>query len=190
LPKGSFVATSSPRRAQQIIHLRPDIQVCPVRGNVTTRLEKLVRTEDWSATILARAGLRRLDLLPEQERLSFLDSILFVTCLREMLPAAGQGAIALQCRTNDAAVRSILNRVNDPVSWDCVRAEREFLHLVGGGCNVPIGVYARVVGDTMTLAGIVFEEAGKVRQGSVKAAFKSPVDAAKTLFREIYGEDR
>ena len=190
LPKGSFVATSSPRRAQQIIHLRPDIQVCPVRGNVPTRLEKLVRTEDWSATILARAGLRRLDLLPEQERLSFLDSILFVTCLREMLPAAGQGAIALQCRTNDAAVRSILNRVNDPVSWDCVRAEREFLRLVGGGCNVPIGVYAKVVGDTMTLAGIVFEEAGKVRQGSVTAAFKSPVDAAKTLFREIYGEDR
>lgn len=190
LPKGSLIATSSPRRAQQVTHLRPDIQVCAVRGNVPTRLEKLVRAKDWSGIILARAGLRRLNLMPEEERLSFLDSNLFVAALREMLPAAGQGAIALQCRVNDTVVRSILGRVNDRVSWDCVRAEREFLRLVGGGCNVPIGVYAKVIGDTMTLAGIVFEEAGKVRQASVTAPFKSPLDAAKTLFREIYAEDR
>jgi hydroxymethylbilane synthase len=134
--------------------------------------------------------LRRLNLMPEQDRLSFLNSDLFVTDLREMLPAAGQGAIALQCRTNDTVVRSILSRINDPVSWDCVRAEREFLRLVGGGCNVPIGVYAKVIGDTMTLAAIVFEEAGKVRQASVTVPSKSPLDAAKTLFREIYAEDR
>jgi hydroxymethylbilane synthase len=190
LPKGSLIATSSPRRAQQVTHLRPDIQVCAVRGNLPTRLEKLVRAKDWSGIILARAGLRRLNLMPEQERLSFLDSNLFVAALREMLPAAGQGAIALQCRANDTVVRSILSRVNDPVSWDCVRAEREFLRLVGGGCNVPIGVYAKVIGDTMTLAGIVFEEAGKVRQASVTAPLKSPLDAAKTLFGEIYAEDR
>jgi hydroxymethylbilane synthase len=190
LPKDALIATSSPRRAQQITHLRPNVQVCAVRGNVPTRLEKLVRTQDWSGIILARAGLRRLNLMPEQERLSFLNSDLFVTDLREMLPAAGQGAIALQCRANDTVVRSILSRVNDPVSWDCVRAEREFLRLVGGGCNVPIGVYAKVIGDTMTLAAIVFEEAGKVRQASVTVPSKSPLDAAKTLFREIYAEDR
>jgi hydroxymethylbilane synthase len=190
LPKGALIATSSPRRAQQITHLRSDLQVCAVRGNVPTRLEKLVRTQDWSGIILARAGMRRLNLMPEQDRLSFLNSDLFVTDLREMLPAAGQGAIALQCRANDTAVRSILSRVNDPVSWDCVRAEREFLRLVGGGCNVPIGVYANVIGATMTLAAIVFEEAGKVRQASVTAPSKSPLDAAKTLFREIYAEDR
>jgi hydroxymethylbilane synthase len=190
LPKGALIATSSPRRAQQITHLRSDLQVCAVRGNVPTRLEKLVRTQDWSGIILARAGMRRLNLMPEQDRLSFLNSDLFVTDLREMLPAAGQGAIALQCRANDTVVRSILSRVNDPVSWDCVRAEREFLRLVGGGCNVPIGVYAKVIGDTMTLAAIVFEEAGKVRQASVTTPSKSPLDAAKTLFREIYAEDR
>ena len=190
LPKGALIATSSPRRAQQITHLRSDLQVCAVRGNVPTRLEKLVRTQDWSGIILARAGMRRLNLMPEQDRLSFLNSDLFVTDLREMLPAAGQGAIALQCRANDTAVRSILSRVNDPVSWDCVRAEREFLRLVGGGCNVPIGVYAKVIGETMTLAAIVFEDAGKVRQASVTTPSKSPLDAAKTLFREIYAEDR
>jgi hydroxymethylbilane synthase len=190
LPKGALIATSSPRRAQQITHLRSDLQVCAVRGNVPTRLEKLVRTQDWSGIILARAGMRRLNLMPEQDRLSFLNSDLFVTDLREMLPAAGQGAIALQCRANDTVVRSILSRVNDPVSWDCVRAEREFLRLVGGGCNVPIGVYAKVIGDTMTLAAIVFEDAGKVRQASVTTPSKSPLDAAKTLFREIYAEDR
>ena len=190
LLNGSLVATGSPRRAQQITHLRPDIRVCDVRGNVPTRLEKLVRNQEWSAIILARAGLQRLHLAPEEERLSFLDASLFVTDLTGLLPAAGQGAIALQCRENDSRVRSLLTRINDPVSWDCVRAEREFLRLVGGGCNVPIGVYARVVTDTMTLAAIVFEEAGKVRQGSVTVPVKAPSDAAQVLYRKIYAEDR
>jgi hydroxymethylbilane synthase len=190
LPNGSLVATSSPRRAQQISHRRPDIRVCDVRGNVPTRLEKLVRNQEWSALILARAGLTRLQLALEQEHLSFLDSSLFVTNLTGLLPAAGQGAIALQCRANDSAVRSILSRINDPVSWDCVTAEREFLRLVGGGCSVPIGVYARVEGDTMTLAAIVFEEAGKLRQGSVTMPARAPLDAAEVLYREIYAEDR
>jgi porphobilinogen deaminase len=122
--------------------------------------------------------------------LSFLDTILFVTDLTGLLPAAGQGAIALQCRENDSAVRSILSRINDAVSWDCVSAEREFLRLVGGGCSVPIGVYARIEGDTMTLAAIVFEEAGKLRQGSVTVPAKAPLDAAQVLYREIYAEDR
>jgi len=190
LPEGSLIATGSPRRAEQIRHRRRDIRVCEVRGNVPTRLEKLVRNQEWSALILARAGLRRLQLMPEQEHLGFLDSSLFVTNLTRLLPAAGQGAIALQCRANDSSVRSILRRINDPVSWDCVTAEREFLRLVGGGCSVPIGVYARVEGDTMTLAAIVFEEAGKLRQGSVTMPAKAPLDAADVLYREIYAEDR
>jgi hydroxymethylbilane synthase len=190
LPEGSLIATGSPRRAEQIRHLRPDIRVCDVRGNVPTRLEKLVRNREWSALILARAGLRRLQLAPEQERLSFLDTSFFVTNLTGLLPAAGQGAIALQCRANDSSVRSVLRRINDPVSWDCVTAEREFLRLVGGGCSVPIGVYARVEGDTMTLAAIVFEEAGKLHQGSVTVPAKAPLDAAEVLYREIYAEDR
>jgi hydroxymethylbilane synthase len=190
LPNGSLVATSSPRRAQQIRHRRPDIRVCDVRGNVPTRMEKLVRNQEWSALILARAGLRRLQLAPERELLNFLDTSLFVTNLTGILPAAGQGAIALQCRANDSAVRSVLNRINDPVSWDCVTAEREFLRLVGGGCSVPIGVYAKVDGDTMTLAAIVFEDAGKLRQGSVTMPAKAPLDAAAVLYREIYAEDR
>jgi hydroxymethylbilane synthase len=190
LPEGSLIATGSPRRAEQIRHLRPDIRVCDVRGNVPTRLEKLVRNREWSALILARAGLRRLQLAPEQERLSFLDTSFFVTNLTGLLPAAGQGAIALQCRANDSSVRSVLRRINDPVSWDCVTAEREFLRLVGGGCSVPIGDYARVEGDTMTLAAIVFEEAGNLRQGSVTVPAKAPLDAAEVLYREIYAEDR
>ena len=190
LPEGSLVATGSPRRAEQIRHCRPDIRVCDVRGNVPTRLEKLVRNQEWSAIILARAGLRRLQLAPEQERLSFLDTSMFVTTLTGLLPAAGQGAIALQGRANDSAVRSILSRINDPVSWDCVTAEREFLRLVGGGCSVPIGVYAKVERDTMILAAIVFEEAGKLRQGSVTMPAKAPLDVAEVLYREIYAEDR
>jgi hydroxymethylbilane synthase len=190
LPAGPLIATGSTRRAQQITHIRPDIRVCDVRGNVPTRLEKLVRTTEWSGIILARAGLQRLGLAPAQGRLSFLGRDLFISDLKGLLPAAGQGAIALQCRENDSVVRSILSRVNDPISWDCVRAEREFLRLVGGGCDVPVGVYASVVGDTMTLAGIIFEEAGNVRQGSVAAQRNAPLDAAQVLYREIYAEDR
>jgi hydroxymethylbilane synthase len=190
LPPGSLIATGSTRRAQQITHIRPDIRVCDVRGNVPTRLEKLVRTAPWSGLVLARAGLHRLRLAPEHGQLRFLDTDLFITDLTELLPAAGQGAIALQCRENDAEVRSILSRINDLASWDCVRAEREFLRLVGGGCDVPVGVYARATGDTMTLAAIVFEEAGKIRQGSVNVPLKAPLDAAQKLHREIYAEDR
>jgi hydroxymethylbilane synthase len=190
LPEGCLVATGSPRRALQITYRRPDIRVCDVRGNVPTRLEKLVRAEDWSAIILARAGLQRLALAPEQERLNFLEATLFVTDLREMLPAAGQGAIALQCRENDPDVRSLLSRINDRPCWDCVRAEREFLRLVGGGCNVPIGVYAQLSGAAMTLAAVIFEETGNVRRAAVTSPFRSPLDAAKVLFREIYAEDR
>jgi hydroxymethylbilane synthase len=194
LTKGSLIATGSPRRAQQISYLRPDIQVCDIRGNVPTRLEKLVRNREWSAIVLARAGLVRLQLAPEQESLTFLDTSLFVTDLTGLLPAAGQGAIALQCRANDSSVRSILGRINDPVSWNCVRTEREFLHLVGGGCSLPIGVYATVKDDTMTLAAIVFEAEGRVRQGSVtvplKTTLQAPLDAAQVLHRKIYAQDR
>jgi hydroxymethylbilane synthase len=190
LPVASLVATGSPRRAQQIIDQRPDIHVCNVRGNVPTRLEKLIRNTEWAAIVLARAGLRRLGLDPEQEPLLFQNSTLFVTELAEMLPAAGQGAIAFQCRENDDPVRSILSRINDRVSWDCVRAEREFLRLVGGGCSVPIGVYAKMSGDTMTLAAIAFDDGGKAHRGTVTLRFSSPVEAAKVLFRKIYDEDR
>jgi hydroxymethylbilane synthase len=190
LPAGSLIATGSPRRAHQITYIRPDIRVSDLRGNVPTRLEKLVRTAEWSAIILARAGLQRLRLAPEQGRLRLLDTDLFISDLKGLLPAAGQGAIALQCRQNDSVVRSILSRINDPVSWDCVRAEREFLRLVGGGCNMPVGVYATVAGDTMTMVAIVFEEAGKIRQGSVTGPLKAPLDTAQVLYREIYAEDR
>jgi hydroxymethylbilane synthase len=190
LPKGSLVATASPRRAHQLTNRRPDLQVRDLRGNVPTRLEKLVRNQDWSAIVLAKAGLLRLALAPENERLTFLETTLFVTDLTEMLPAAGQGAIALQCRQDASVVRSLLSRINHLPSWDCVRAEREFLSLLGGGCSMPIGVHAKVIGQTMSLAAIVFEETGKVRRASVTVPLKSPLDAAKVLFREIYAEDR
>ena len=190
LPKGALIATGSPRRAQQITFRRPDLQVRDVRGNVPTRIEKLVRTPDWSAIILAKAGLRRLAIAIDQERLTLLDVTLFVTDLEEMLPAAGQGAIALQCRETDPVVLSLLSRINDLPSWNCVSAERDFLKLVGGGCSVPIGVHATVVSEKMTLAAIIFEETGKVLRAEVTIPFRSPQDAAKVLFQEIYAEDR
>jgi len=190
LPKGALIATGSPRRAHQITYRRPDLQVSDIRGNVPTRIEKLVRSENWSAVVLARAGLRRLGLEEEQGRLRFGQSLLFVTELPEMLPAAGQGAVALQCRKEDGAIRSKLERINHQETWSCVTAEREFLRLIGGGCNVPIGVRAHSVEESMTITAIVFEGTGKVRSGSVTLRFQSPLEAAKVLFREIYAEPR
>ena len=190
LPHGSLIATSSPRRAYQITHRRPDLQICDVRGNVPTRIQKLVQARDWSGIILAKAGLQRLGFTETEGRLKIPDAELFVSELAEMLPAAGQGAIALECRENDPAVRSVLAGVNHLESWNCVEAERAFLRLVGGGCNVPIGVYAQVFGEKMTMAAIVFEGTEKFRSGSITIPFKSPRDVAGVLFRQIYAEGR
>jgi hydroxymethylbilane synthase len=164
--------------------------VCDVRGNVPTRIEKLIRIESWSGIVLARAGLRRLGLEEEQGRLQFGQSVLFVSELPEMLPAAGQGAVALQSREQEDGIRSVLDQVNHRETWSCVTAEREFLRLIGGGCNLPIGVHAILNGGSITMTAIIFEATGKVRSGSITIPFRSPHDAAKVLFRDIYAERR
>jgi hydroxymethylbilane synthase len=190
LPKGALVATGSPRRVQQITYRRPDLKVCDVRGNVPTRIEKLVRSESWSGIVLARAGLRRLGLEEDQGRLRFAQSLLFVSELGEMIPAAGQGAVALQSRKEEGRIRSVLEGINDRETWSCVMAEREFLRLIGGGCNVPIGVRADLSGGSIAMTAIIFEATGKVRSASIRVPFQSPHDAARVLFQDIYAERR
>ena len=189
LPKGALVATGSPRRVQQITYRRPDLKVCDIRGNVPTRIEKLIRSENWSGIVLARAGLRRLGLEEDQGRLRFGQSVLFVAELAEMLPAAGQGAVALQSR-KEGGIQSLLDQINHRDTWSCVTAEREFLRLVGGGCNVPIGVRADLTGGSIAMTAIIFESTGKVRSASVTVPFRSPHDAARILFENIYAERR
>lgn len=132
LPQGAKVGTSSLRRKAQILHVRPDLDIHDLRGNVNTRLKKMV-DEKFDAIILAVAGLKRLgfeDLINEE-----LPKTL-------CLPAVGQGALAIETREDDEEIREMLSFLNDDDTRACTLAERAFLSTVEGGCQVPVGVYA------------------------------------------------
>ena len=133
LPGGAVVGTSSLRRAGQLLALRPDLKVEPIRGNVQTRIEK-VRSGAFAATLLAVAGLRRLSLLHEAAE---------VMDVRQIVPAAGQGALALQGRCDDARVRELLAPLHHEPTARAVTAERHVVARLAGGCNMPLGVYVR-----------------------------------------------
>lgn len=141
LPEGAVVGTSSLRRQAQLLALRPDCTVEPIRGNVGTRVEK-ARGGDYDAVILAAAGLRRLEL--EGEITSVLES-------PGWLPAPAQGAIGVEGRSDDGATRRAVAGVEDPGVAAEVQAERAFLAEVEGGCRVPIGARARLEDDRLRL---------------------------------------
>jgi hydroxymethylbilane synthase len=137
LPAGARVGSGSPRRAAQLLAVRPDLHVRGIRGNVDTRLRKLDSGE-YDALILAAAGLRRLGLAGR---------IAAPLAPEEMLPAPGQGALALQCRTADAGLRALLARLDCPGTRACITAERALLAALGGGCGLPLGALAEREGD-------------------------------------------
>lgn len=132
LPCGAKVGTSSLRRKAQLLHARPDLNICDLRGNVNTRLAKL-ESENFDAIILAVAGLKRL---------GFGERITEVLPREMVLPAVGQGALAIETRADDTEMREMLAFLNDEATVHCAKAERAFLGRVEGGCQVPVGVYA------------------------------------------------
>ncbi|MDR5659665.1 hydroxymethylbilane synthase [Serpentinicella sp. ANB-PHB4] len=151
LPYGAKIGSSSLRRQAQILKLREDIKVVPIRGNVETRLGK-IETEEMDGVILAAAGLNRLGL---NKRISnYLDTENFI-------PAVGQGALGCEARKNDREVLSMLEAINDDETYKCVMAERAFLKLLEGGCHAPIGAYGHVEGNQIILTGMVASPDGK-----------------------------
>ena len=144
LPTGSVVGTGSPRRASQIRHLRPDLAIRAIRGNVDTRVERLRRGE-CDALILAAAGLVRLGIEVEATPLG----------PEEMLPAVGQGALAIETRADDRDLVEALAPLQHAPTAAAVRAERALLRGLGGGCQAPIAAHATVAGDLLTLVGLV-----------------------------------
>ncbi len=150
LPAGARIGTGSPRRAAQLRHLRPDLKVSPVRGNVTTRLSK-ARGQDLDGVIVALAGLRRLG----QEKAA---AQVFPPDV--MLPAPGQGALAMETRLEDDNLAAMMRAVQDSATDISVRAERALLALLGAGCRAPFGAYAFVNGDTLTLTAMLADEKG------------------------------
>ena len=139
LPQGAVIGTSSPRRAAQLLRLRPDLSIEPIRGNVQTRLSKVAAGE-VSATLLAAAGLHRLGI----ETGHALATDLF-------LPAPGQAAIGIECRADDAETRGLLAGIAHRDTVDCVYAERSFTRGLGGSCASPVGALARAVGNRIVL---------------------------------------
>src|SRR5947208_1218630 len=151
-----IVATGSVRRKHQLRWKRPDLEIVDLRGNVPTRLRKLA-SDQWHAIILARAGLGRLGLESER-RVRFEESEFFTEVLPRdiFLPAGGQGVIAVQLRSKDERARMLVEPLNDFHTRLCLRAEREFLRLLHGDCNQPVGVLATIDGTIMLVRAQVF----------------------------------
>lgn len=191
LPKGSRVGTSSLRRAAQLLHIRPDLDVLSLRGNVETRLRKLEAGE-FQAIILATAGLKRFGLA---------DRIRQVFSTDQMLPAIGQGALGLELRADDTEAISLLDFLNHEPTRITVRAERAFLKELEGGCQVPIAAFAHLVGKRLHLEGMVAELDGclilrdrmggneeKAEEIGVKLARKLLDAGADRILADIYGK--
>jgi len=176
LPSGAVIGTGSVRRQAQILALRPDLKVRDLRGNIDTRLNKL-NDPSYDAIILACAGLNRL---------GYQNRITAPLSLQQMLPAPGQGAIAIEIRSEDARTLSLVAPLNHPEPALPVLAERVFLQRLGGGCNVPVAVYARIKENQLEIEGLVASPDGsRVVRESALAPRESANAAAAALADRI-----
>lgn len=187
LPENASVGTSSLRREAQILHLRPDLQVKSLRGNVDTRLKKLDQNE-YDAIILAYAGLKRLGLESRIKQIFTID---------EMLPGIGQGALGIECRIDDEEVKALIQPLHDNLTGICVQAERQMNELLQGSCQCPIAGLAQITNDfpkRITLRGLVAEpkKHGMIlniaKQGNLDEAISIGKEVAKEL--KLKGADK
>jgi hydroxymethylbilane synthase len=174
LPAGALIGTGSPRRAAQLRLLRPDIRPVPVRGNAGTRLAK-VTSGELDAVVLAWAGLHRIDEL---------DLVTQVFDADEMVPAAGQGALAVECRDGDPQLAALIGAVDDPDTRAAVTAERAVLAELHAGCHAPVGAYATGTG-TLRLTAVVIGDDGAP---PVSARAAAPAGEAARIGREVARE--
>jgi len=177
LPKGARIGTASLRRQAQLLSRRPDLSVAPLRGNVNTRLRKLQEGE-FDAVVLAVCGL---------ERLGKADLATEILSPEIMLPAVGQGVLAIECRAGDDAVRALLNPVHDPGTAACAGAERAMLAALDGSCRTPIAGLAELHGRRLTIDGLVLQPDGS---GEVRGRREGGIEDAEALGAELGGELR
>lgn len=183
VPIGATIGTSSLRRRAMLKNQRPDLNIVDLRGNVDTRLRKLDES-NWAGIVLAEAGLTRLGF--KQRIVEILDPVW-------MLPAVGQGAIGLECRTDDEEVRPVIESLNDKETMARVLAERAMLATLGGGCLVPIGATTKIENGVLHLRGMVLSEDGKRKislshQGPAKTPLAVGQELAAMLLDEGAGE--
>ena len=193
LPQGSGVGTCSLRRAAQLLHLRPDLNMVPLRGNIETRLRKL-RSGDLQAIILATAGIKRLGLAT---------NITQVISPEQILPAIGQGALGLEVRRDDENTINLLDFLNHKKTEVTIRAERAFLNELEGGCQVPIAAFARLNGKNLRLEGMVAEldgskiirdelsgEKDRAEEIGIELARRLLNSGADKILKRIYGNEQ
>jgi len=183
LPKGASVGTSSLRRMCQLLNKRPDIKITQLRGNVDTRLRKLDEGE-FDAIILAAAGVKRL---------GYESRITEKISTEISLPAIGQGAVGIECRTDDAFINDLLRKLNHEETWICVLAERAFLKKLEGGCQVPIAAHARLNNGKLFIEGLVGSLDGRTliknsTEGRPEDAERLGTALAETLLSQGAGE--
>jgi hydroxymethylbilane synthase len=158
LAPGARIGSDSRRRAMQVLAQRPDLAMVSIRGNVETRIGKLDAGQ-YDGVVLAIAGLERLGLAHRATQ---------VFSIREMLPAVGQGVLAVQCRSADNEVIELLGAVDHPATHTATDAERAFLRALGAGCSLPVGAYATVDDDEIRLDAVLADESGKPHRAHAK----------------------
>jgi hydroxymethylbilane synthase len=177
LPKGARVGTASLRRQAQLLRQRPDLTIVPIRGNVNTRIRKLEAGE-VDALVLALCGL---------ERLGEVGLATEILTREAMLPAVGQGALAIECRASDEGLRRLLEPLHDHKSAACVGAERAMLAALDGSCRTPIAGLAELVGDRLLLEGLLLKPDGS---SEIQGAREGGIDDAEALGTELGRELR
>jgi hydroxymethylbilane synthase len=173
LKQGAVVGTSSKRRAAQLLRVRPDLKIVPLRGNVETRLKK-VESGEIDATLLAAAGLKRLEITAGTAIPTEI-----------LLPAPGQAVIGMECRTNDTETQSVLSTVNNQITYDCVMAERAFTRALGATCASPVAAFCVLEDGDLRMRAQLFSEDGS-EMVEDRAVFdcgdsRTPADLAREL---------
>ena len=185
-PNGATIATSSTRRKEQLLAARPDLNVVEIRGNVSTRMQKVAERAELDATVLALAGITRLNFTIKADGTLAGDAVpdgLLATVLDldVMLPCVGQGAIGIEIRADDERIAKICERLNHFNTFQAVTAERAFLHGMGGGCQSPVASHAEIDGSKLSMRAVSFRDAAIVK----RAEGKRPVNEAELLGEEL-----
>lgn len=187
LRPGARVGTSSVRRARQLKWLRPDVQIVEIRGNVATRVRKVLGEEPLDAVMLAAAGLLRLELMDAAKGEILMDGVKLAALTLDpmvFLPAAGQGAVAVECLAGSGEVRELMRGINDLETEVRVAAEREFLKILGAGCQTPVGAHTWVTGGELHMRVRVFNEQDESAT-PVEREGKARVEEAMALAGEL-----
>ena len=176
-PNGATIATSSTRRKEQLLAARPDLNVVEIRGNVSTRMQKVADRAELDATVLALAGISRLNFSIKPDGSLAGDAVpdgLLATVLDldVMLPCVGQGAIGIEIRADDERIAKICERLNHFNTFQAVTAERAFLHGMGGGCQSPVAAYAEVTADKIRMSAVSFRDPTMVKRAEAKRPIK------------------